>query len=252
MRRLTQTLCSVAGAAALIGSSCPNQTRPLPPPLGAPRIVSIDMTAMLTGSGPACRYREAIRIRWVGPNQDSNKVLSYSVLRRASVSGDTGFSVVTHSIPGSVTVSEHSIDDIDPPPIGAVKYIVYRIAAVDTLNVPGDTSAPDTFVYIHPAHLRAPTDTLTVNLFEWGVVGMPLGFFSYLMLWNQSGLVWQSPRPQTPTYGGENPEIPVNVSLPDSLWPLPPGMYYYGVKVEAAMPGKPSQAVVVSEPLYVP
>lgn len=252
MRTIVRHIGCAACAAALLGSSCPDPVGPLPPNLGPPCILSLDMTAVKTGSGAAYRYREAVRITWQAPPQDSNKVMNYFVLRKAALSQDTTLSVVAHSIPGEVTTYEDRLDQITPPAIGKEKYLEYRIASVDTLSEPGDTSAPDTFVYAHPPRLYAPVDTMAANFFTWGITKMPLGFFTYMMLWNEDGLVWQSPRPQSPTYGGENPEIPVSVSLPDTLWPLPSGMYYFGVKVEAVTGGLTTQSFIVSEPVYVP
>lgn len=236
----------------LLAVSCPNEFTPLPPSLKAPKLATMELSAVRTGSGAALQYHPAVRITWTAPDQDSVRVQYYSLLRSAVSGTDTAFTVVTHSIPAGVTETYDRIDRIIPPKELHQKRIFYRIVAIDSLDRPGDTSAVDTFVLAHPAQLTSPRDTLFINLFRWTVAKVPAGYREQMTLWGDNGAVWESPLPLTPTYGSTEWYITNQVSLPDHLWPLPSGsVYYFSVRVIEESP-LPTQSIAISEPLYVP
>ncbi len=235
-----------------LAGACPSEFKPLPPTLNAPAITNLELTAVRSGTGGTLQYHPAIHIRWTPPDQDSVRVQSYTLLRSAISGSDTSFTVATHSIPAGVHEVYDRIDDILPPKELDHKFIFYKIAALDTLDRPGDTSLVDTFALGHPPSLEIPHDTLRTNFFRWIVAKIPAGYRTHMILWGDNGPIWKSPLPQSPTYGSTEWYIAHEVTMPDSVWPLPSSLYYFGARVIEESGALTTQSIMISEPIYVP
>jgi len=220
------TACSMF--ALFLGSSCPSP-EPFPvPPLQAPSFTSATLTVARFDT-----YRPAVHLAWSSPHNDSLAVREFVILQRSQDSA--GFSVLVRSIPDTVTGFYDNIDRFTFPQHWDFYTLEYRIFAIDSLGRAGDTSAIESLSVAWPPTLLWPatTDSVRPDSLAWTVFGVEFGYFSYVYLYSDTGgLIWKSPRPDTPTYSShDNPDHYVQ-RLPGSL-PLPSGQnYFWAVNVE--------------------
>ena len=231
-----------------IASTCP-ASDPFPPPtIQAPSFTSRDVTGIKSGGA----YQAAIHMQWTLTNSDSLPIREFVILRKKQ--SDSAFGILHHGIPDSVFNDYDVINPKDLPqdqlfgsPYTSIRY---RIFAIDTFGRSGDTSAQDSALLTWTPTDVYPVDTLKENLFKWSTRSYQGGYISYMLLWGDAaeGLLWTSPKPPEPTYGTVS-EDSFSVQLPSSLYPLPTGKYYYGVKVE--FPGADVESIVIRE-FYAP
>ena len=229
-----------AGSCLLMASSCPTSDPFPPPPLRAPVFTGIGITGIKISDA----YRAAVRLQWDLRGKDSLPVSQYVILRKKQ-STDTAFSVLHYAIPDSVFDDYDVLLTNDVPAQGVYSKIGYRIFAIDTMERSGDTSATDSIRICWAPLVGYPQDTLKQNLFKWYTIQYMAGYFTYLYLWDETkGLCWTSPMPNEPSYGHETLDS-FFVHLPDSLYPLATGDYWYGLKVE--IPGENIQTLTIQE-----
>ena len=230
-----------------IASTCPTSD-PFPPPtIQAPSFTSMDVTGIKSGGA----YQGAIHMQWTLTTSDSSPVKEFVILRKKQ--SDSAFGILHHGIPDSIFNDYDVIDPKDLPqdqlfgsPYTSIRY---RIFAIDTFGRSGDTSAQDSALLTWTPTAVYPVDTLKENSIKWSTRAYQGGYFSYVLLWNDaSGLLWTSPKPPEPTYGNAT-EDSFSVRLPTALYPLSPGKYYYGVKVE--FPGVSIETIIIRE-FYAP
>jgi hypothetical protein len=210
----------------------------------SPVFTSLDITGIKTSDA----YQPAVYIQWNAPGGDSPTIREFVILRKKQ-SSDSVFSVMHYGIPDSVSGDYDVLDPKDFPVQGVYAKRWYRIFAIDVLGRPGDTSAPDSIRLCWAPRPGAPVDTINQNIFTWYTIEYLAGYFTYLFLWSDTrGLVWTSPKPNEPSYGHETLDSFL-VKLPDALYPLARGVYWYGLKVE--IPGENIQTLAVQE-FYAP
>lgn len=231
-----------------IASTCPTSDPFLPPRLNAPSFTAMNVTGIKSGEV----YQGAVHMQWVLTNAASFQVKEFVILRKKQ--SDSAYGVMHHGIPDNVSNDYDLIDPKDLPqnqlfgePYACIRY---RIFAIDTFGRSGDTSAVDSILLTWTPTLVYPADTLGKNLFKWSTRGYQGGYFSLMMVWCDSGdcLLWTSPKPSQPTYGSAT-EDTFSAELPSPLYPLAPGRYYYGVKIE--FPGVTMATIVIRE-FYAP
>ena len=232
------------GSCILLGASCPTSD-PFPRPVvGAPSIAALEMTAIKISDA----YRAAVHLYWNLPQGDAQAIREVVILRKKQ-GIDSAYDVFHYGIPDSVHDDYDVLNPKDFPTQGNFTLVWYRMYAIDTLGRPGDTSAPDSLQLCWPPLPQSPLDTLRKNRFAWQTVRYLAGYFTYMFLWNDArGLIWASPKPSEPSYGHETADS-FFVRLPDSLYPLTPGAYWYGAKVE--IPGGNIQSLSVQQ-FYAP
>ena len=208
----------------------------------------MDVTGIKSGGA----YQGAIHMQWTLTTSDSSPVKEFVILRKKQ--SDSAFGILHHGIPDSIFNDYDVINPKDLPqdqlfgsPYTSIRY---RIFAIDTFGRSGDTSAQDSALLTWTPTDVYPVDTLKENLFKWSTRSYQGGYISYMLLWGDAaeGLLWTSPKPPEPTYGTVS-EDSFSVQLPSSLYPLPTGKYYYGVKVE--FPGADVESIVIRE-FYAP
>lgn len=232
-----RTLLFGAALAGLSLSCFPTPEEPLPPRLGAPRLRTLEIGAVRVGDS----YREAVRLQWEPPATDSAGIHRYVILRKGH--SDSVYRLVAFDIPDTVTVYDDVIAEVPRADAGYTS-VLYRVFALDDTELlrTGDTSVARE-VQLAEAPSIAPIDTFTSDTkLRWTVSGIQVGYYSYAMLWDTSGLVWQSPRPSVPEYGGENETMAFSVELVDTLRPLGSGRYHWAAKVDV-IPADPNIAV---------
>ncbi len=195
--------------------------QPLPQRLNAPRIQRLDISGVQNGFF----YDEAIRISWTPPDNDSIGISSYTLLRSYE-NADSGFSAVIYEIPSAITSFSAPLSE-QYRTITDIRWVYFRVFAIDSLDQPGDTSRVDSIALAPSPHVTYPYDTLSQNKFEWQIADIRNPFRSYITLWDTSGKVWQSDSSQI-EYGNGIRLITFSRSLPDSLWPLHEGTWFVG------------------------
>jgi hypothetical protein len=212
-----------AGLPALICLFCATIDPPPPSPLSAPIIDSAEIVAVPDIDK---EITESIHIQWVAGPDDSLSVYSFKIVRYTAL----------QTLPLLTKLSIDSLNTlIDPvaqmnlPNRNDEQYIIYRIYALDSLDRPGDTSVACTVTLARSIPLLSPKDTFVVNQFKWEV---PDGIYnqtrSRVILWYRGDPLWKSDDVLKYTNGLS--EI-FTKSLPDSLMPLAPGKYYWGIQL---------------------
>jgi hypothetical protein len=221
------TAISAAFMGSLLLSCFPTPEEPLPPRLGAPALQTLEIGAVRVGDS----YREAVRLRWEPPATDSSAVHRYSIIRKDP--GDSVFKLVAFDIPDTVTVYDDVIAEV-PRVSDGYTSILYRVFAIDASELlrSSDTSAVREVQLAQPPLLE-PVDTFTNDTrFRWAVPGIQVGYYSYAMVWDADGVIWQSPRPPNPSYGADGELIRFSVEPADSLRSLAPGRYHWAIQVD--------------------
>jgi hypothetical protein len=229
----------------LLGLSCPSPESFPRPPLSAPAFSGAELTVVKFDT-----YRPAVHLRWKAPASDSLAVREFVILQKSVDS--SVFSILVKSIPDSITDYYDNLDRIVFPQARDFTTLQYRIYAIDALGRPGDTSAIDSVVLAWPPNMLWPTDKDSVrpDSLVWVVQGVEMGYFTYVSLYSDSaGLIWKSPRPDTPTYSTENSYDHIVVPLPGSLSLLSGTTYYWAVNVE--IPTGQAWSIAVGR-FYVP
>ncbi|MFW6244559.1 MAG: hypothetical protein ACOC36_01600, partial [Fibrobacterota bacterium] len=100
----------------------------------------------------------------------------------------------------------------------------------DSLGRSGDTSETVSLLLsAQPTFKEFDQQNWTFSLTVLGILG---AITSRIEIWNgDRTIIWESVSVQE--YGGENQIIPFSAALPDSLIPLEPGEWHYGLYVEA-------------------
>ena len=221
------TFPSVVSIGSLLLSCLPTPEEPLPPRLGAPTLHTLEIGAVRVGDS----YREAVRLRWEPPSTDSAAVHRYNVIRKDP--GDSVFRLAAFDIPDTVTIYDDVIAEV-PRVSDDYTRILYRVFALEASELlrSGDTSAARA-VQLAPPPVLEPIDTFTADTrLRWSVPGIQVGYYSFAMVWDSAGLLWESPRPHHPTYGADGKLIPFSLKLTDSLLPLAPGRYHWAAQVD--------------------
>jgi hypothetical protein len=215
-------------ACFLLGLSCPTPESFPPPPLSAPVFSGDTLIAAKFDT-----YRPSVHLTWKEPRSDSLSIREFVILQNSSDSG--GFSILVRSIPDTITEFYDNLDRIVFPQPWDFRTIKYRIFAIDTLGRSGDTSGIDSVALAWPPVLLRPADNDSVlpDSLAWSVSGVMSGFFTYVYLYSDdSGLVWKSPRPDTPIYSNHDKTDFFATALPPSLSLTRGASYYWAVKVE--------------------
>jgi hypothetical protein len=223
----------------LLGSSCPSPESFPEPPLSAPAFSSAELVAVKFNT-----YRPALHLTWKPPVGGSLSVREFVILQKSMDS--SVFSILVRSIPDSITEYYDNLDRIAFPQAWDFTTLQYRIFAIDTLGRPGDTSAIDSVVLAWPPNILWPMDKDSVrpDSLVWSVYGVEMGYFTYVYLYSDSaGLIWQSPRPNTPTYSSHDGIDHIVVPLPGSLLLSSGATYFWAVKVEMPTGSASSMAI---------
>jgi hypothetical protein len=214
----------------LLASTCPSP-EPIPPPrLSAPILKVVELTPERFYNG----FRPSVHMHWSALPQDSSFFSEFVLLQM--VSGDSGFSILRHSIPHDVHDYSDNIDRTGFPTATSFKTMYYRIFGIDSLGRQGDTSMTDSIILCWPPHQFVPaeSDTLYPDTFVWSVSYISSGFFSYMSLYNDStGFLWRGPVGEE-NFINESDTVRYAQKLPSTLPRLVAGGYSWAVKVETA------------------
>lgn len=220
------------------------EPRPLPQRLGPPRITSLELAGHRSGGS----YEEALLVQWKPPANDSGSLQAY-VLLRSVVSDSSGFI----RIPGTFSPRQHTYHDplsaLPYYPTAPHPYVYYKIFAIDSFDQRGDTSGVDTIGLTFPPLITHPRDTLATNHFAWRITGIQAPFRTHAILWSSDTVLWRT-EPSALIYVNESDVVRDSSRIPDALWPLPEGNYYFGVNV--TVPGYPPEYALNIAPLYAP
>jgi hypothetical protein len=245
MMRVVKLLSLCCCSLILLGSSCPSPVSFPPPPLSAPTFLTTELTAAKFDT-----YRPAVHLTWKPPHTDSLSIREFVILQKSIDS--SVFSILVRSIPDSITAYDDNLDRIAFPVAWDVSTMQYRIFAIDTLGRSGDTSAIDSIALAWPPTPLWPPDRDSVrpDTLAWSVFGVEMGYYTYVSLYsNSTGLVWKSPRPDTPTYSNHDKTDHFTVPVPSSLSLSSGTTYFWAVKVD--MPTGPAYSLAISR-FYVP
>jgi hypothetical protein len=229
----------------LLGSSCPSPVPFPPPPLSAPVFTAAELVAAKFDT-----YRPAVHLAWKPPHTDSLSIREFVILQKSLDSSN--FSVLVRSIPDTITVYDDNLDRSAFPQAWDITTMQYRIFAIDTLGRSGDTSDIDSVAIAWPPIPQWPPDRDTVlpDTLVWSVFGVMNGYFTYVSLYADSaGLVWKSPKPDTPTYSNHDKTDHIIVPVPKSVPLVSGATYFWAVKVE--IPSGSSSSMAISR-FYVP
>jgi hypothetical protein len=222
-------------AVIVMAGACPTPIEPLPPVLNAPSFLTKKVTwAKVTTNS----FAEVVSLSWKKSDADTIPTGSFTILRK--IGSQSTYTAAMRGIPASIS------DYADPiSQFGFSKEVIYRIFAVDTLNRSGDTSLPCTLTLAQQVILREPADTLTANYFSWDVLGqMVMGGFTCTFAFADTAAVrWQAP-PTVLTFIGENTLLTLTQALPDTLWPLPRGRYFWSVRLDISGGANPQSIIV--------
>jgi hypothetical protein len=242
--RLRALVMLTAGTFLLMASSCPTTENFHGTPANAPYFSS----AGLNGIKVSDAIRVAVHLKWIMPGKDTCPVREFVILKKNS-STDSIFTVLHYNIPDTVSDDYDILSADDIPSQGEYFKILYRIFAIDTFGISGDTSEIDSIRICWPPLFSCPADTMKQNLFKWYTIQYMSGYYTYLYLWNADGdIKWTSDKPSEPSYGHETLDS-FYAYLPDSLYPLKTGNYWYGLVVE--IPGENIKSLTVQE-FYAP
>lgn len=242
-------LCGAIGL--LVASACPTADPFPPPPMTAPSFTLIEATGTKYGG----EYQCAVHLQWKLGNSDSLPVKEFTILKKSPSDSAFGVMHLGSGIPDSIfdvydvpIISDLPHNQLGGSPFSCVKY---RVFAVDSFGRSGDTSAIDSILLTWTPTLKYPpvNDTLDKNLFTWSTQGYQGGYFSYIMVWSyEDGLLWTSPKPSVPSFGSVA-EDSFSVQLPSAMYPLKPGKYSFGAKVE--FPGVNITTIIIRD-FYAP
>jgi hypothetical protein len=222
--------------------TCP-PPQPFPPlPPKAPKFVAIEVDTKKFDT-----YRPAVHLHWQMDLNDSLDITEYIILKKMPL--DSNFNVLVRGIPDSVFDFYEPLDNIILPEELSFKSVLYRIFAKDNYGRSGDTSNIDSIVLLWPPILL--TDTLkNDNVLRWSVSSIQAGFFNYIYLINDSsGLIWKSPKPDTPSYLTDGQIAVFSEKINSSFLPLLKGNCFWAVKIEA--PALKAESMELRK-LYVP
>lgn len=212
-----------AGLSAITCLFCATIDPPPPSPLSAPIITDSTIVAVPDIDK---EITESIQIQWTAGPGDSLSVYSFKIIRNTALQT---LPLLTKLSIDSLNTLIDPVAQLNLPNRNDEQYIIYRIFALDSLDRPGDTSAACTITLARSIPLLSPKDTFVVNQFKWEV---PNGIYnqtrSCAILWHQGSLVWKSDDVLKYTNGLS--EI-FTRALPDSLMPLAPGRYYWGIQL---------------------
>ena len=228
----------------LMGAACPTYIAPLPPPLKAP----VFTNKKVTWCHQVGTFREVIDLTWQKPSTDSIGISQYTLLRKAG--NETAYSLVMREIPDSITNYQDPIENFGfptPASESQFKMVWYRIFTVDTLGRSGDTSVPCSLTLAIQPILIQPLDTLNTNQFSWQVWGyMIMGSYTTTFAFADSTrILWEAPA-TAESFLGESGHDDLQQALPDSLWPLARGRYFWSVKLDITGGNNPQSIIVGS------
>lgn len=223
MRRFT-TFLLIPAFGLLLGSTCVEPDIEPVPRLGAPVIIQGDVTVLYFQES----YHEMVRLEWTPPETEHNFVAEYQIIR--TVYEDSGAVIVT-GIPDTVTEYYGRTDHLGIDRSGS-RTVYYRVFTIDTQGTVGDTSAPCSISVAPYAVLHRPdaAPPLGANRFTWSIQGIATPFITRMALWDTTGKLYQGAyhdQQLTNPYG----EIEFNDRIPDTLYPLPPGPYWWGAEL---------------------
>jgi hypothetical protein len=230
-----------------IASTCPTSD-PFPPPtIRAPSFTSMDVTGIKSGGA----YQGAIHMQWTLTTSDSSPVKEFVILRKKTVRQRFWHIAPWDPRQHFQRLRRHRSQRPSSRPA------FWKPVYINPLSYLRDRHVRPVGRHLgarqRPSHLDPtavyPVDTLKENSIKWSTRAYQGGYFSYVLLWSDaSGLLWTSPKPPEPTYGNAT-EDSFSVRLPTALYPLSPGKYYYGVKVE--FPGVSIETIIIRE-FYAP
>ncbi|MBN1128265.1 MAG: fibronectin type III domain-containing protein [Chitinispirillaceae bacterium] len=174
-------------------------------------------------------WREAIRLQWSPPSNDSIGIMYYTLIRKTD--NDSVFDIFANSrlIPDSLSTFFDDLQSIGFPE-DSYLLVQYRIFAIDSLGRSGDTSTACS-LYL----ARQPTiDTIDTgrSVFRWRTQFIQGSVATFLKLWNGDGTVSFS-SPQQEEFGSWDYPVLFSAKLPDSLSPVPPGRWYCAIYLYA-------------------
>ena len=226
--RIVAPLLIAASIPVLLGMTCSTPERLLPSRLDAPSAVTVEITGIkLQGT-----VREALHVQWSAVHSDSIDVSEYCVLRK--LPEDSLFRLIVDRIPDSITDFYDPIgNNIVFPGSGATKLVKYKTYAIDELGRAGDTSATTSINLAWQVRNLSQADSSSRPRLTWTVSHVQGPFYTYLMVWDSTKLIWKAPRPFIPTsFGSETSTFTASGSLPDSIPVLGTGRYFFGVILE--------------------
>jgi len=245
MRRL-MILCGACFASAvLMQASCPGPGLPLPQRVDAPVLV-MD-SAQVTGVRRGGEWRKSIRLPWTAPVDSEGIIASYVLLRSSAGTIDSLFDVAIQGIPDTIRAAYDVIDEIPSPSTGGYQPVYYRLFALDTYGRAGDTCPAESVMLAPDARVLEPADSTYAGQFRWSMTGVQGPYISYIKIWSSAALLWESPRPAMPVYGGEAITDLFSAVLPDSVRSVLAGSRcWYGAKIDVQMGNFPQSIVIGS------
>lgn len=214
-----------------VAGSCPSPV-PIPPPqLSAPIITNISVDPFMFQTSPG--YRPAIHVQWNMAANGTLGVQEFIIFQK--LPGDSSYSLLVRSIPGSVSNYFENIDDIGYPVHLNLKTVLFRILAIDSIGRASDTSSSDSVVLAWPPNPISPleSDTISNDSLVWSVGNVEAGYYTNSMMYGDSaGLVWSESQPLVPIYGAENDTERFSAKISNSILPLTSGGYSWVIRVE--------------------
>jgi hypothetical protein len=238
--RIGATIGLVGCAALLLGASCPTREELLPPTLGAPSVTTTAIVGHQVPDGYSdYSYSPCVHLAWQAPDTASIGVTEYTILRKAGP--DSLYRVLVHDIPANVLDFFDPVDNLVPKTFGVTDTVpvLYQVYATDSLGRTGDTSAPALVVLWHEAKLTVPAENDTVRspVFGWTVSNVPTGYYTYMFLWDSTGLVWQSTKPTSSSFTADTYVDPFSATVPDSVLRRASGrLCFWGAKIDVINP----------------
>jgi hypothetical protein len=242
--RIRSIMLLTAASSMLMAGSCPTSDPFIGAHVKAPYFSSMELTGIKSSDA----IRIAVHIQWKLPGRDTCPVREFVILRKKDAA-DSVFTVMHFGIPDSISDDYDILLANEIPDQGVYGKIWYKIFTIDTSGNSGDTSDADSIRICWPPRFGYPADTLQKNEFKWYTIQYMAGYFTYMYLWNADGsLKWTSNKPSEPSYGHESLDS-FSTYLPDSMYPLTSGNYWYGLKVE--IPGENIQSLTI-QGFYAP
>lgn len=209
----------------ILFSTCLTIDQPPPDHLSAPLITGY---TIITKKDLYDQYHESIHLTWKPDTTDPISVWKYEIVHKTSY--DSFFLATVHNIPGSINEYSDFTSNLNlSVPRISLEYVFYRVFAFDSLERVSDTSVACTVSLAPHVDLLHPLDTLRYNSFRWLVPQLFNPPITAIMLIKNDTLMWQSGYDTSWTGGAPLERIK---SLPDSLIPLIPGNYSWGVVMQ--------------------
>ena len=228
MKHATILSYCIAFTPLLLGSSCPTEEPPLPPPPDAPAFTGHSIVVEKVNDA----YAELVYLQWQPPANASVEISEYQIIQHLpfDTSIDTLglFPTNTQLLPAERNYAYQLTEDVRQYAHGGeVINLFYQILAIDIYGRQSDTSANYSVQLFKNASMIYPRDSLGENRFEWEIRNVTDEIYTNMRVWNEHDT--------TPIFISDTtiffaPAYDVtNIATALSSYPLQPGMYTWAV-----------------------